>query len=571
MSNQSSIQQSIRTITSTSGSYNEDWLGLFDYLSIAAGTFNERMETWLRFVTSSSKTNINDLKAEYASQLGLNSWDEITGIIPLPVSGFQLWQDAADASTILDPTVPGSVDTWVDKSGNGNNSTQTTPTSKPTTGTKELNGNNVVGFSADFLEMDASIYPLPNGDNTIFIVPKVNTIDAFVRRFISFGNGATQRFVIQYISSTSTVSFLSNNLGGGSGVSNTATLDKFNTFTGRRTGSEQYLSVNGGTPVTNGSATDASDVDSANLGVNSSGSGFAFDGQLAELIIYNRSLSDIEINQVEIYLADKWGVYHPDANWITNSGYTTKQQAIIHSLKLNKDDAFQDTTGNTLEGWFKGQNPFLLDGNDAVITVDSTPIATPLDDSGHNHDGDKQNTGTARPTYVANAINGEGVMSSDGGDYLDLPSTFFDVPNDDFTIFVVATRDNTTGFQRMVYWDDGGGTNQIHIIYDAGANTIRGRIGLAGSVINHADIGAGPNVIALRKQGTTIGLSVNNGTEVTGNAANSFTSTLAQIFADNLTLTGDIPEVLIIRKSLDFSSREFIFNMLGTTYNITQS
>ena len=42
-SNSEARQTAIRTVTSTTGTYDEDWLALFTARSIPAGTFNERL------------------------------------------------------------------------------------------------------------------------------------------------------------------------------------------------------------------------------------------------------------------------------------------------------------------------------------------------------------------------------------------------------------------------------------------------------------------------------------------------------------------------------------------------
>lgn len=44
---------------------------------------------------------------------------------------------------------------------------------------------------------------------------------------------------------------------------------------------------------------------------------FAYgNGRVSELIVYERALSDEEVKTVEKYLSDKYGIYHPKANWL---------------------------------------------------------------------------------------------------------------------------------------------------------------------------------------------------------------------------------------------------------------
>lgn len=75
--NQEAKHISIRTITSTTGTYNEDWIAAFDDDSVAAGTFNERMIGWLQNRLTSSNENLPDLQAEFAIDKGADSWDQL--------------------------------------------------------------------------------------------------------------------------------------------------------------------------------------------------------------------------------------------------------------------------------------------------------------------------------------------------------------------------------------------------------------------------------------------------------------------------------------------------------------
>lgn len=62
-------------------------------------------------------------------------------------------------------------------------------------------------------------------------------------------------------------------------------------------------------------------------------------GDLAELIVYDRGLDDADRASVETYLADRYGLYHPDAGWITGSGYDAATIATIHAQHWSKAQA----------------------------------------------------------------------------------------------------------------------------------------------------------------------------------------------------------------------------------------
>ena len=57
--NSEAKQPSVRGVTSTTGTYNDDWLALFTARSIPAGSFNERLLAYINGELSTSYTDIN--------------------------------------------------------------------------------------------------------------------------------------------------------------------------------------------------------------------------------------------------------------------------------------------------------------------------------------------------------------------------------------------------------------------------------------------------------------------------------------------------------------------------------
>jgi hypothetical protein len=57
-------------------------------------------------------------------------------------------------------------------------------------------------------------------------------------------------------------------------------------------------------------------------------------GDLAELLIFNRVLSANELSNVQRYVADKYSLYHPNAAWI--AAYSAGKKTLIHSGRLSK-------------------------------------------------------------------------------------------------------------------------------------------------------------------------------------------------------------------------------------------
>jgi hypothetical protein len=82
MSNQEKRQQSVRGVTGTAYTYNEDWLALFAADGITSGTFDDRMLAWCNFKLSSAYTNTNDAMKAYAASKSAASWDHLGTFTP---------------------------------------------------------------------------------------------------------------------------------------------------------------------------------------------------------------------------------------------------------------------------------------------------------------------------------------------------------------------------------------------------------------------------------------------------------------------------------------------------------
>ena len=81
-SNQEARQTSIRAVTSTTGSVNEDWIALFTARSAPAGQFNERMLAYINTKLSTSHTNINDAMQALAANQSADSFSSMGTFTP---------------------------------------------------------------------------------------------------------------------------------------------------------------------------------------------------------------------------------------------------------------------------------------------------------------------------------------------------------------------------------------------------------------------------------------------------------------------------------------------------------
>lgn len=287
------------------------------YLSYRGGSFNLYFNNASMFKNLGG-TNILELK-NYSAPVSLGDWGS------LPTSGLVLWLRADD----LDLENGDSVDTWHDQSGDGRNFTQSTASKKPTFVASDATFNSKPCLSFDggdqlTLDFDAN---LNTNEFTHFIVMSVtNDNDDFQVGFESRGPTPVAR---------SGYNIFADMTGDGSSAGHqwefwagqdgsygqaisavgSATLNQPNLITmfidgGNGAGgtvTAQTLRIDGtqvATLTPNYYKSTANEQCIGTIGASSS----PLLGKIAEIIQFNRHLTDNEISQWESYLSIKYGI-----------------------------------------------------------------------------------------------------------------------------------------------------------------------------------------------------------------------------------------------------------------------
>jgi hypothetical protein len=241
----------------------------------------------------------------------------------LPVKGgLLLWLDAADDSTFSYSS--GSiVSQWRDKSGLNNHANQSVVGNQPSRSTfnNSRKSVNFVSSGVDYLLVSANSNLALPGDASIFIVYKPATQTTAYAVLIDnyHGQGGAKGFVIQRVATNS--QFYYGN-GNGSGFVDTSASPW--TYTDNVI---QLLSLNKasstGTPYISGTAQTSRTVhantvqDTTGLAIGTWGlGGREYNGDMCEILIFNRSLSSTEMKQVHTYLGQKWGISNTDRSII---------------------------------------------------------------------------------------------------------------------------------------------------------------------------------------------------------------------------------------------------------------
>jgi hypothetical protein len=230
---------------------------------------------------------------------------------PIPTTGLSGWWDADDTATIT--ASAGAVSAWGDKSPSGFDVSQATSTKRPTWGATTLNGRNVITFdgTADGLvrASPVQIVNATTGEWSAFAVARPTTVSGARNIFDQTAGGAQ---IAQYIRHNgTTVEAIA--FSGGSAFTDTvpsavaANVAKCYSVTRSATAVEIWVDgVSNGPTVATGTPTVLANQ-ALTIGANQSAGFQFFQGDIAEVIAYNRVLTTTERQQVESYLKTKWG------------------------------------------------------------------------------------------------------------------------------------------------------------------------------------------------------------------------------------------------------------------------
>ena len=305
---------------------------------------------------------------------------------PVDISGCQLWLDAADKSSITFSSGT-TVSAWLDKSGNGNNGT-------PNTGiTWNVNGfgNGLPAMTFTSTQWFLGNISITGNQFTAFCVFNMNSASTTYSRVLSLGVSGTNDYnnnaYICIVRLGGTVfSNYRNNIYPAINIA----LDTNELTTSWVDGTTSYISQYGGTPATTGSSGNFG-VSSYAIGVSNNTSDSPFYGFISEIIVYNTALTLSQRQQVEAYLAWKWGLR--SSLPITHPGYTLPSFSAIFTPKSLPNmvlwlDAADSSTitlsGSSVTQWIdKSGSGYIATPFDSAITK-TTLNGTPALDFGDN-------------------------------------------------------------------------------------------------------------------------------------------------------------------------------------------
>jgi hypothetical protein len=255
---------------------------------------------------------------------------KLGGILPIPmrVSGLQLWLDAADVSTLFDATSGGSLVTadgsavarWQDKSGNGRHATQSTANARPVLKTSIKNSKNVLRFdgSNDWLQSNFTSV----SQYSMFIVCKRISSASNIYGNFTWIFGIGKNLDVSTASRLTQLGFTSSpdtfiwDPRPGTGTISITRNDNFNVHSciaPLGAGTARYL-LNGANEQTlNASALNGTTNTPlvASIGITTWDKSFPFflNGDVSEILVYDKALTTTQRQSIESYLNAKWALY----------------------------------------------------------------------------------------------------------------------------------------------------------------------------------------------------------------------------------------------------------------------
>jgi hypothetical protein len=337
---------------------------------------------------------------------------------PLDIPGAAIWLDAADATTL---TLSGSnVTQWRDKSSQGYTLTVPSGRTSPTYSNGVLN---TTGAAALWTTTNFSISG--NSQVTLFLVYSTTAINMLgPGAHIGSAGAATPPTyfgVVSYQTTTFTIVYAPTCFGpdneyiANPNISGTRIM-----VCGFYNGSQINGSYNG-TLLGGQTLTTANfGAQPFQIGLRTANNPASADGTICEAICYNFALSTAQRQQVEGYLARKWGLQ-------TNLPTTHPYYRVLPSTPL-----FTPTQVSGINAWFDGADPLATGSRPTV----NTTLTTWFDKSGNGRNA----SGGSPATFVSGGVSFNGTSH-----YYTMSVPY----SSNYSIFLVAT--NTTSPQNYFF------------------------------------------------------------------------------------------------------------------------
>jgi hypothetical protein len=497
-----------------------------------------------------------------------------------------VWLDAADQASFNSGAITNgtTITQWNDKSGVGQSITVAgTPVWNSTTLNSSPSVNLTNGrFSGIFTNT------LSNFTSTAFIITSLNSYPTGGYPCLAFQNTPTGSFlrVLDYAGGFRFITFIPSV----AGVSTTASLSTpflwATTYNGTTNmnlyynGSNTANTTSASSPGSNAGyfylGTEPGDIP----GVNS------WPGYVSEVIVYTSVLTQTQRQQVEGYLAQKWGLTsqlpagHPGlTQTIYTSNYNYKFYLRPNNLAL-QSTYYLNFSPTQTTGVMSGLTCSLwLDAADStqISFSSSTNVSTWSDKSGFGNSCSNQSVGTTI-TYPGTKINGLNTVNFTAGCIRGAFNSTSVINTTNVTVIIVTTETAANNDLRIfaltgaTYQDDTATT--LLALYGAGTNLVNFyRSGVQPTP--YAVIQNSPFLYSLTQTSGTANMWLNGGSNVTASiTATSLNVTNYNIgtqYLANQNYTGLMSEVIVYNSLLTTQQRQLVESYLAQKWGLQGS
>ena len=539
----------------------------------------------------------------------------------------------ADTGVALDGS--GNVSTWADLSGTGHHATQSTAAARPHLNANALNGAPGLAFdgTASFLSIPSALGAF-GGGVTMMVVAKPTAVVNYAR-ILDFGNGqGVNNLILCRKGTTNTVNWIAIAPAGSVTLDGTdlLTLSQYKLFAGAQNATTAQLFVNGTLTASGlGMAPAAVPLSSNLIGKSNWAGDPFFQGEIAEILVYDRVLSPTERRAIEIYVNQRYHLVTPDplqglfADAVSsdriNLAWSGAATASSFRIERRADNATEFTTLGTVAG---STRTYADVGLSAVsgytyrvyatslgvesdqfaeaaattlpiptgfptpkvvawysagsgVTKDSSGAVSALADlSGNNHNA-TQATAANQPTWVASAFGGSPAVRFNGTSSLMPMSGNLGNFAQGLAIFVVAQSNRTDSAAEELLSLTGSSYQELHLYRGSSDYALRYRYRsgeyVSGEVVARKEEVPGvPRIWEATHVGTTARL-LRNGIEVS--AAPMTTLSATDLTGNTLgaggmgsPFSGDIAEVLILKGALSMTERRSVESYLASKYHL---
>ena len=226
-----------------------------------------------------------------------------SGWTPRQLPDLGLWLDASDAATV---TVATGVSVWADKSGNGRNAAQAVGGKQPAY-SSTINGKNVVTFQGTDDTMQIGANAVFNATSQTIIIVSRQAAAANESLWYKADSNSAVGVIIRYRSGTTFWHYQKNDASATTLGYAANTNTNANVYATVLEPAAQAGYVNG-SQVASATLTTAYDNNSGPWLGSRRDIGEYLNGDVAEIIFYDRALTTAERQKIEGYLAWKWGL-----------------------------------------------------------------------------------------------------------------------------------------------------------------------------------------------------------------------------------------------------------------------